>query len=111
MLNSIKSIAYKRAKETIEVESLTQMVESADVGDAMLSVTGEPTTDDIYNGEYDDKIDPVEKKVLDELIDKIPEDDDDAADDEALIAKLVGLDKEDPALANVFGIVDDEMDE
>ena len=112
MINSIKSIAHKRAKETLDVAALSAVMESAEVGDAMLSVAGEPTTDDVYNGEYEDKLDPVEKKVLDELIDNIPEDGDDTSDDEAMIAKLVGLDKEDPALASVLGIdVDDDLDE
>ena len=112
MINSIKGIAHKRAKETLEVASMSAIMESAEVGDAMLAVAGEPTTDDVYNGEYEDKLDPVEKEVLNKLIDQVPEDDNNTSDDEAMTAKLVGLDKEDPALASVLGVeVDVDFDE
>lgn len=109
MINTIKSIAHARAKETLDVARLSAMMESGEVADAMLAVAGEPTTDDVYNGEYDDKVDAIEQEVMDKLIDKIP-DEEDAADDEALIAKLVGLDKEDPDLASVLGIETDDFD-
>lgn len=91
MIEGLRSIARERAIQERDRRRYGNMHDNDKIIDAFLTVeSGYPTSHDIYF-ESSDEDDDYEDKEIDELIDKIPESED---DDEEEISSIINGDEE-----------------